>query len=409
MKLIINIIINKNYKYYFLILFISLYNISIFINHNNINFNHDSQDLKKEEIYYKGYRILKADLINEYLSKISDEYKKDKEEEREKFINYFYLPDYPKDSFNKSYIRKKLLKIISTDKNQTVREVDTIFLSHNWNFGNSLITVNNAIFLCEVLKCHYIILNKFNLKRRWLITNKIIIDKLNITILQDSNINCTKNNILCIYEISWDTFFPKMIKTQIRIGFIKNEIIKNLPQIQIDKNGLYIHIRGGDIFDKNPLKYYSQPPLCFYEKIINKYIFKNIYIVSMDSANVVIKKLILNNKNIIHIINNFEYDISLLSHAYYIVLSVSSFAISSIKLNDNLKEIWEYDIMRLSEKLFFLHHHLFKFDIKYKIHTMKPSDLYLSKMFSWKNNEEQIKLMLEDNCPYDFVETKKNK
>ena len=39
---------------------------------------------------------------------------------------------------------------------------------------------------------------------------------------------------------------------------------------------------------------------------------------------------------------------------------------------------------------------------------MRPSYIYASKMFSWKGSSEQIKLMIEDNCPYDFVITKPN-
>ena len=163
---------------------------------------------------------------------------------------------------------------------------------------------------------------------------------------------------------------------QVRIHLVKFEILKNLPIVKIEPNSIYIHFRGGDIFKKNPSKLYGQPPLCFYEKIINNTQFKN--------------------------------NISLLAHAYNIVLSVSSFVISAIKLNDNLKNIWEYDMMKLSQKLKFLHHHLFKFPIKYNIYTMKPSEKYNSKIFSWKKTPEQIKLMLEEECPYDFVITKKN-
>ena len=128
----------------------------------------------------------------------------------------------------------------------------------------------------------------------------------------------------------------------------------------------------------------------------------------MDNSNIIVKELSKRHKNIIHHLNNLTYDIALLTHAYYIALSVSTFAFSAIKLNDNLKDIYEYDIMRLSEKILYLHHHLFKYKIKYKIHTMKPSISYTSKMFIWKNTPEQIKLMLEDNCPYDFTITKPN-
>ena len=128
----------------------------------------------------------------------------------------------------------------------------------------------------------------------------------------------------------------------------------------------------------------------------------------MDTSNVVINVLTKKYKNIIHNMNNMEYDLSLLSHAFHIALSVSTFVVSAIKLNGHLKDIWEYDIMRLSEKLLFLHHHLYKMKIKYKIYTMKPSFVYASKMFFWQKTHAQIKLMLEDDCPNDFIITKTN-
>lgn len=97
-----------------------------------------------------------------------------------------------------------------------------------------------------------------------------------------------------------------------------------------------------------------------------------------------------------------------MAHAYNLAISVSTFALSSIRLNDNLENLWEFDMINLVQKVYFLHHHFFKFNIKYKIHTMKPSNIYLSKMYLWKNSIEQRKLMIEADCPYDFVVTSSN-
>ena len=69
--------------------------------------------------------------------------------------------------------------------------------------------------------------------------------------------------------------------------------MRNLPKVNVDPDDLYIHIRGGDIFNSfNPCSTYAQPPLCFYEKIINKNKFKNIYIISVDRKNVVLNALL---------------------------------------------------------------------------------------------------------------------
>ena len=39
---------------------------------------------------------------------------------------------------------------------------------------------------------------------------------------------------------------------------------------------------------------------------------------------------------------------------------------------------------------------------------MKPSDIYINKMFRWEATKSQLKLMIEDKCPNDFVLTKPN-
>lgn len=360
------------------------------------------------KINYKGEKILKDKLINNYLGRVSEVYKQYKDEERMRFNNVTRLADYSNNLIIKSHLRRIFLEEISKLKNKTITKLDTFYISRNYNFGNSLIYINNAIFYCEVVRCKNIILNPTNLRRRWLLSKKTYIEKLNITIIQDSNVDCNNSNILCFFQIPYNIFIPKVVIPEVRIFLVKNEILNNLPKVDIDPNALYIHVRGGEVFKGRIPNYYSQPPLCYYEKIINKIKFKNIYIISMDTSNIIIDALLRKYNNIEHNINSFEYDISLLAHAFNIVISVSSFSISAIKLNDNLKELWEYDLFRLSEKFVFLHHHFYKYNINYTIHTMKPSNLYASKMFYYQRTPEQIRLMMEDDCPYNFSITKPN-
>ena len=359
------------------------------------------------EIMYKGDWIFPADLLNESLSRVSDKYINYKNDDIKRFNKYFYLEEYDEEPTIKNKLKNKLLEKISEKRKQNISQITTFFLSRNNPFGNNLNCINNAIFYCEILGCNKIILQENNIKRRWLIKNPVYIEKLNITIMQGPKVECNGTGILCCYE-TWDLLYPILIKPEIRTQYVKDEILRNLPNVTTKPNDLYMHIRGGDIFSYLPLNFYSQPPLCFYEKVINRNKYKNIYLISQDNLNVVVDPLIKKYPNIIFNKNDFETDISLLAHAYYIACSIGSFTLSAIKINNNLKEMYEYDIGRLPEKYIWLHPHLFKFDIKYKIYTMKPSSEYASEMFYWAKNDFQKQLMLNDKCPYDFTLTYPN-
>ena len=356
----------------------------------------------KNKITYKGSKIEIQKLINDYLSRVSSD-KNEIDAENSTLNRLLYLPEYPKDPKEQTYYKNQILDNYSKTINQTINKVDTIVVDRNSNFGNAIVRINNVLFYCEIMGCNKIILYLFNSNVKWPIKEPIYIKKLNLTIMLGPLIDDNSFHKESYLNI------PKLLKPQLKIHYIKESIVKYLPEVNIYPDELYIHIRGGDIFLWNPFKDYAQPPLCFYEKIINNNKFKHIYIISEDRSNPVLNALINKHNDIIFNKHNKEYDISLLVHAYNIVGSTSSFLISSIKFNDNLKNFWEYDIYKLSEKFQHLHHHLFKYDNEFNIYTMKPSDIYADKMFRWSKSESQLKLMLEDNCPYDFVLTKQNK
>ena len=338
---------------------------------------------------------------------IPDTYKAEKNLEIERFNKYFYLADYSNDLTNKEALKSKILEFVSKKKNQTINKLDIFYIRRIVPFGNNMIQLNNAIFFCEVVGCHKIILNKKRLKFSWLISQPIYIKNSNITILLGSKIDCKNNKTLCFYEISWGIYYPKFIIPQYRFKLIKFEILRNLPNITVDPNDLFIHIRGGDIFKSWIGKNYAQPPLCYYEKVLNNknHSFNHVYIISMDHSNVVLDALTEKYKNIIYKKNSLKYDISLLCKASNLVVSSSSFAFSAIKLNDNLKNLWEFDMIRLTNKFLYYHHHIFRFKRNYNIYTMKPSEIYRKTMFSFRRTKEQLKLMLEEKCTNDFITT----
>lgn len=317
-------------------------------------------------------------------------------------INNFYIIDknnlYLKDKFliNKALINKEKVKILSfftKKKGQNISYIKSIFYSNKLNFGNLLCSLNKLIFYCQIIGCEKILLDK---NIFWFIKNKIKI-KNNITL--DVIDKRKYNKSFGIYLDSSKLYYKFFsIIPRIRIGFLRLEIIKNLPKIKTNEKSLYIHIRSGDIF-KKPHKYYAQPPLCFYQNIIDNYKFGKVYIISFDKLNPVINKLIKSNPNIIYKKNTMKKDISYLINSYNIVASVSSFLNVIISLNFNLKYLWDYNIYKDYEKYFHFHYDLYKYpNQNFKLIRMNPSFKYKKIMFIWKNNRKQIKLMIKEKC-----------
>ena len=102
---------------------------------------------------------------------------------------------------------------------------------------------------------------------------------------------------------------------------------------------------------------------------------------------------------IIFIHGSILEDASILINVYNLILPVSSFPYSLIRLNNNLRKIYIYDIMLEEEKIYFYAtNYYFKLD-NFNIYVMKPTLTYKTKMKGkWKNTKEQIDLMIKENC-----------
>ena len=138
------------------------------------------------------------------------------------------LSDYSNKPNIKNIYKKLFLNYFSKIKKKPMIKVETLYSSNNYNFGNWLITINNLIFYCEIVGCHTIILNT----KHSLIRNPIYIKKLNIKIITGSNVFCEDKFTLC----NWNPYFPILIRTQLRIQYLKDEILSNIPKVNIDPN-----------------------------------------------------------------------------------------------------------------------------------------------------------------------------
>lgn len=306
-----------------------------------------------------------------------------------KLINKPDVKSNPLLNKEKSY----LLNLISQNIGKNITNIHTLFLQHNRRFGNQFIILNKAIFYCEILGCKKIILNK---KYFWYIKHKIINKryKMIIDIGEEDNYK----NKFTIFDNTYNFFYySNIFRPEFKINLLRKEIIRNLPKVKIGKNDLIIYIRSGDIF-KKPNPCYSQPPLCFYESILNSTKFNNIYIISENKKNPVIDKIIEKYKNIIYNINNLKYDMSYIIYAYNLVGAKTSFFLSTMLLNDNLNILYEYEIDFKNNKL---NQIINSFNINHNakiIYKMKASKKYNKLMQNWNIKNDQLNLMLNDNC-----------
>jgi hypothetical protein len=218
-----------------------------------------------------------------------------------------------------------------------------------------LVTLNNAIFFCEILGCKKLILEKFE---NFYIKHKILDSKYNMTI-EPSYLNTDLLEKSTVLPSVFFFYHYQYIKPENRLYLLKSEILNNLPKVETNPNDLYMHIRSGDIFEMPIKTHYSQPPLCFYQKIMKNYKFRKVFIISENISNPVINILLKEFVIIRYNKNQLNYDISYLANSYNIVSSMSSFLTNIIKFNDKLKFLWEYDFYRLVERFLHLHYSVY--------------------------------------------------
>ena len=323
-----------------------------------------------------------------------------------------YNEDIDKDKsfFNLSKLKKKniillekeyLLNHITKCNIRKVTQTNLIFLDLNLRFGNQLILLNKVIFYCEILGCKKIILNK---KFYWFIKNKIIHKKYKISIEISEKNNYHYYNNIIIDKTKFFFWHAKYISPQYRTEIIKNEIIRNIPIIKINHKDIFIYIRSGDIFERTKL-FYIQPPLCFYKCILNNFKYKRIYIISENSNNPVINKLLIKYPYIIYNKNSLKYDISYLLYANNIVGAYSTFLKNIIQLNDNIKLFWIFEFyVSFIKSFYFSYNFNHKNAFIYKMESKK----YYKEIYTSTHFQNQINLMLNFKCNKKFVIIKQN-
>lgn len=150
----------------------------------------------------------------------------------------------------------------------------------------------------------------------------------------------------------------------------------------LDAEDLVIHIRSGDIFDKDPHPGYIMPPLSYYVDIIRANTFKNIYLLAEDRKNPCINALLELYPSIQFELQPLEKDIRLILGAVNVVASYGTMIDSLLLFSDNIKRVYRpsYYLRIINQE----HINYITIDLNNYKKLLSP----------WKNTREQREIML---------------
>ena len=278
----------------------------------------------------------------------------------------------------------QLAEVKEQIKRKNITYIETITGGYG-NIGNALIMLNNLINICENIKCKNVIAPGKSLNK--IIKKPIFYKEKNIIIWP--NLYKNKINIdIIINRYNAFHFNYKNIKKYNRLKIIREEVLENIPKFKNTPEDLVINIRSGDVFVNKISKYYGQPPLSFYQKIIDDNKFKNIYLMSNGHENPTVNKLLKLYPKIKYIHGTIEEDASVIIYSYNLVMPISTFPLTLVGLNKNLRKMFIYSLMNYAFR-----------DENFTIYRMEASQNYLNKIQrKWKNTKEQLNLMINENC-----------
>ena len=170
--------------------------------------------------------------------------------------------------------------------------------------------------------------------------------------------------------------------------------LSNPELLAKESKDLFIHLRSGDIFKKNPPHSdYGQPPLAFYTKIIRSQPWTKVHLVFEDQFNPVIPALqsFLSESKVEYETHSgdIHHDIEVLLRAKNLVIARGTFIYPILCISKNIDQVFYFEVDEHS--LWGLQNSPISFH--------KCTDLgetYRATILTeWKNNAEQNALMLD--------------
>lgn len=288
------------------------------------------------------------------------------------------LHPYPKD-FEKT---RKLLasKLGAKNIKNGLLIQPSIYIKKYGRLGNNILQLSNTIYLAEVMNVSTIYIEK-----NYCYIKEPFITSKGIRIIPTDK---KLNESYVLGEFGYNMYVEDYCPEN-RVYEFAGETLKNLPQVKTEDDSLYIHIRSGDAFVRH-CPYLGQPPACFYEGIIEKWGFKNVYILCENTKNPVIPYLVKRYDAKLLIIDLKE-TVSIILDAKNLVVSFGTFIPSVLKLTpeDPKKRIFRYGDKFYFARIFWK-----------KFYFTDVSDNYYNALLNinWKNTPEQREMMFNETC-----------
>lgn len=301
-------------------------------------------------------------------------------------INLNFLYPFKYSDFYKSYLKNITAspRGIEWDTVDLTKPLDAIFLLKYNRFGNNILQLINAISLCMYLNIKLIFIpDSF-----WFINCSIQgpIRFAKFFVKKHNRFNILQGHFFYGYDfwkypsVEYDYFLTPHLQSILSHSKIENQ------------EDLVLHIRTGDVFTRNVPPNYAQPPICFWEKIIEKYPNNSVVLLIQDYKNPMIK--ILAEKYPNTIIKNIS-EIEAISEIFFsknIGISFGTFSSSIIRISNIFQKVY----------LFGHSLGLLKICNKYKrlkeVYFINESESYKKIMYPWRSLSKQVLFLLNCSC-----------
>lgn len=295
------------------------------------------------------------------------------------YTNASYYHLYPKDPD----AARRLLGRVVGEKNVVNGQLrhPAIYIRPFGRLGNNIIELSNAIYLAEVMNASTVYVPP---GFAWV--NATVTTSRGIRVVPTATVPSDAVALRReLFRLSDGSHYPES-----RVCEFAGEVLRHVPPVRTDDAGLYIHVRGGDVFAQNPNIAYGQPPLCFYESIIERWGFRRVYVICEDTRNPVVKPLVAKYGAVL-VRAGLPETVGTVLSARNLVMSVGTFLPSLLKLvpEDPSKRIFRYGNGLECNR-----------DVWRRFYFTEVSDFYAENImgFQWRNTEEQRRIMLNETC-----------